>query len=232
MADKLASYALTSRSRLLDFLGITTPLTTAQGEMMDYIINQVSSFIQNYTGRTFKEATYTNELIDGAEADNMMLKNFPVSSADAFTLQSRNTPDNSDDWSTIDSEDYFVDYDTGIIYTTGRKFLKTRRGYRASYTAGYEFNNSSTFLSDFQKVADIESVTWMIGSLMWHKKKGDPSITGERINKYQVTYGIQGLLFQSPNGSMMQGILDNHKRGDNNYTTVMTPSNTSGIAIE
>lgn len=185
MATK--SYSLTTRQRLIDFLGLTG-LTSTQNSVLDRIIDQVTEFIENYTGRRFKETTYTNELYDGDGSQYLILKNYPVNSGSTFTLQRRDSVANEDSWSTIDSEDYFVDYNAGTIELIyGLNFANQPKHYRVTYTAGFSFDNSSTFLSD-TVAGDIEYVAWKLCSVAWNRRQGDPSIASESIGDYSVSY--------------------------------------------
>lgn len=181
------SYALTTRQRLIDFLGLTG-LTSTQNSVLDRIIDSVTEFIENYTGRRFKQTTYTNELYDGDGSEYLLLKNYPVNSASSFTLSRRDSVVNESSWSSIDSEDYFVDYDTGIVeYAGGLRFASQPKHYRVTYTAGYNYDNSSTFLSDTE-AGDIEYIAWKLCAVAWARRQGDPSIASESIGDYSVSY--------------------------------------------
>lgn len=181
------SYALTTRQRLKDFLGITANDDTTNN-VLDRIIDTTTEFIENYIGFRVKETAYTNEEYDTEKGDVLLLKNHPVDSGQTFTLQRRNSSLNEDDWETIDTEFYHVDYDAGIIYgAAGWKFARTRRGYRVSYTAGFEYDNSSTFLSETTG-GDLEWAAWQLGGIAFERRKGGGGIQSERIGDYSVTY--------------------------------------------
>lgn len=123
--------SLVSLANTKTFLQITD---SAQDSVLNLVIPQVEDYVSKKCQRTFESTVYTNEEYDGTDNTELKLKNFPVIT---FTQLDRNrVTDNTDDWETIDADDYWVDTDTGIItkisdFTTGTK------NYRATYTAGY-----------------------------------------------------------------------------------------------
>jgi hypothetical protein len=174
-------------------MGIDTP-TGASLTLLENLINTATEFIENYTGRRFKKATYTQEEYDTERAETLNLRNYPVVSGTTLTLEKRTSPLNEDDWEVVNSEYYHIDYNNGMLEGAGgMRFSRTRRGYRVTYTAGYDFDNSSTFLSDTE-AGDVELATWMLVSILWGKTSagvvsGGGEIKSERIGDYAVTYG-------------------------------------------
>lgn len=109
------------------------------------LINHVTAFMERYCKRTFKSATYTNEVYDGTGTKELILKNFPVTS---FTqLQFNRAANNEADWETVDANRYFVDNNSGVITLAGTVgtfldveagcFVQAPQKYRATYVAGY-----------------------------------------------------------------------------------------------
>ena len=123
-------------------------------------------------------------------AETLNLKNFPISTTATFTLERRTSNQNDDSWEAVDSSYYHIDYGSGMIMgASGLRFNRTTKGYRASYTAGYDFDNSATFLSDIE-AGDLELAIWMLASGVWNRRKGGAAgeIQSERIGDYAVTY--------------------------------------------
>jgi hypothetical protein len=202
----MLSYALTTRQRLMDFMGITS-VTTVQGNVIDRVIDSVTEYIERYCGRRFKKTTYTNELYDGDGSNCIVLNSFPVDSSSTFTFQYRTSRDNEDSWDTFDSDEYFVDYDAGIIeMPTDVRLARGVKIYRVTYTAGYDFDNVTTFLSDTE-AGSVEYVAWVLASTTYNKRKASGDIVSERIGDYSVTYGKT--LFESDD---IKGILDGYKK--------------------
>lgn len=199
----LNANALTTPDRLAGFMNITTP-TGAQLTVMQSIINSLSTFIEQYTKTKFKKATYSNEEYSTEKGQTLNLKHFPIVSGQAFVLERRDSNLNEDRWETIDSLYYSVDEDAGIIELMGDvRFFRTRNGYRVSYTAGYDFDNSSTFLGD-TAAADVEVALWMMASDVWFGKSGDNTVKSERIGDYSVTYAnLMGIMLSNPQAQLL-----------------------------
>lgn len=180
------AYALTTLARLKTYLDITG---SGDDTLLETIIDSVTEFVENYCHRRFKKTTYTEEMYSTGRGDKVIiLKQYPVISTETFTLEVRCSSLNEDDWDEIDSEYYHIHYAEGIIEGAGGyTFIKGVNKYRATYTAGYDFDNSATFLSNTE-AGDLELVVWMLCSVAYQRRKGDPSVESERIGDYSVTY--------------------------------------------
>lgn len=195
------AYALTTRDRLKAFLGLTST-TSAQDTLLDVIINSVTTYIENYIGFRVKKTTYTNEVVD-TDNDSIILKRGPITGA--VSISRRNSGLNDDSWETIDSNLYFVDTDAGIIRGAGGyKFGNSRQGYRVTYTAGYDFDNTTSYLGDTE-AADLEMAAWMLAAAMWNLKGGSGGVKSESIGDYSVVYQTSVL-----NTPELQDILDKY----------------------
>jgi hypothetical protein len=143
-----ASNSLVSLGDCKSFIGGITG--TAQDDKITLLINIASQMIETECNRTFKETTYTQEKYDGTGTRELCLNNFPITS---FTLlEKNNNADNSDNWSTIDANDYWIDTETGVLTMTTDfleysdntefdlselKFAVGKENYRATYKAGF-----------------------------------------------------------------------------------------------
>jgi len=198
------SSSLTTAQRVCDYMGITLP-TGTKLTAMEKMIDAVSSLVLGYIDRTLKKTTYTREMYDTERSPTLGLDNFPIIAGETFTLERRTSAQNEDDWETVDTLYYHVENATGIIYCANYLlFSKTRMGYRVTYTAGYDFNNTTTFLSDTD-VGDIELVVWMLVEGSWNKRGGGAGIERESIGDYSVTY--KKSLFESED---IKSILDKY----------------------
>lgn len=181
------SYSLTTAARGASYMDISTP-TGAKLAAMEAIIDSITEFIENYIGRRVKKTTYTQEMYDTENGQTLNLNNFPVDEDSTFLLERRTSSLNEDDWEPVDSEYYHVEYDAGIILcASGIEFDRTIRGYRVTYTAGYDFDNSSTYLSDTE-AGDLELAMWQLLEAIWNKRKGGSGIESEKIGDYSVKY--------------------------------------------
>jgi hypothetical protein len=178
----LKSYATTTTSRFKDYAEVSG---SSDDTLITILINQVTEFIENYTGRRFKQTAYTNEEYDGTGNHKLILKQYPVST---FTnLQERSTRQNEDDWNVLDSKDYFVELSTGVITLIPYEFIPGTRLYRANYTAGYNFDNSTTFLENTE-AGDVEWVTWELTKAAYNRRRQQPGLSSARLGDAAVTY--------------------------------------------
>lgn len=134
MAD-LLSYALCTVADVKELLGIASSDST-KNNLIIRKINQSTEIIEGYCRRRFKETTYTNEIYDGTGTDQLGLLNYPISSVEAITVGMRDTTLNEDDFNTVDSELFFIDYTGGLLNGVG-SFYGGWGQYRVTYTAGY-----------------------------------------------------------------------------------------------
>jgi hypothetical protein len=204
----ILAYALTTRARVMQFMNVSS-LSATEETVLDNMINSVTDFVESYCGRRFKKTTYTSEIHSGEGQDTLILKNYPVISTETTTFYYRNSTDNEDSWTTVDSSDYFIDHDNGMLILAGEAELgKLRRFYKVSYTAGYDFDNTTTFLSTVG-LADLEYVTWRLVTTLFDKRKGDAGVQSESIGDYSVTYTTT--IFESPE---ISEVLNKYKRTD------------------
>lgn len=181
------SYALTTAQRAADYAGLGT-LSGSNLTLMETLVDQVTEVIEDYIGFRVKKTTYSQEEYDTERADSLNLKNYPVISSEIFLLERRPSAMNEDDWETVDSQYYHVDYENGIIFGAGGlKFARTRRGYRVTYTAGYDYDNTNTYLSDTEG-AGLELAAWILLETIWNKRKGGGGVKSEAIGDYKIVY--------------------------------------------
>jgi len=212
------AWALTTVDRVAVFGALGT-LSATQTTRMEAIIDSLTSFIENYLGYRVVQTEYDSEEYPTEQGQILNLENFPVASGETFTLQRRNSALNEDEWETVDSKYYHVDYDAGIIHAaSGWEFSRSRNGYRVTYTAGYEFDNEDTFLSDTE-AGDLELAIWQLALVMYNRKGGTIGVKSERIGDYAVVY--TKAVMEDEN---IKAILDKHARKDT--MSVLTPLQT------
>lgn len=188
----LVTYALVTLDNCKTFLGITND---SQNELLKFLINMATDYIESETGIRFKSTAYANEEYDGTGTRELKLKHFPVT---AFTkLEVNNASDNTDSWETIDSKNYWVDNDTGIITRTSAfadfddddpkglsddtVFSTGKNKYRASYTAGYATVPYDIQMACLGMVADAKNR--MPNSGVVRETLGDHSIEMASVDK-------------------------------------------------
>lgn len=177
------SYALTTRQRLMDFMGLSS-VTSTQGNVLDRIIDAVTEYIQDYCGTRFKKTTYTNEVYNSSGNGVIVLKNKPVISSESISVEIGE----HNDYNSLNSDYYVIDYDAGVLRTLVDTTL--RRGVatlRVSYTAGYDYDNVTTFLSDTEAGA-IEYACWKLCAAAYNNRKQSQGVRSESLGDYAVTF--------------------------------------------
>lgn len=220
----LSPNAYSTPDRLAAFIEIPTP-TGIQLTAMQALINSISSFINQYTSRTFVKTVHTREEIDTERGQTINLAGYPIISSQPFILERRNSQLKEDMWQVIDGLYYDVDTDAGIIhFMDGVYVFRGRKIYRVTYTSGFDFDNVTTFLGDTDG-GDLELALWLIGKDVWLNKKVPTNVQGERIGDYQISYqrpttGIKSVsLFNNPEAL---AILNNYQ--DVAPVGVLTPN--------
>lgn len=178
---------LTTVDRVKTFLGITV---ADYNTILERLINQVSDFVAHYCDRTFRETVNTNELYDGTGTGKMMLKNYPISSTATFVLEERTSSQNVSSFDLIDTNLYFIDYNTGIIeLTSGNTFAEFPQSYRITYTSGYDFDNVTPGATlESVGLGDLEFAVWKLVSNAFKMRKDTSNVQSESIGDYSVTF--------------------------------------------
>lgn len=171
----LETYALVTLDNAKDFLGITD---SSKDDLLEILINQATDYIENECNRRFESTVYTEQEYSGRGIKTIQLDEFPVIT---FTLlEVNNNTDNTDNWSEIDTDNYWVEEDTGILTKT-TNYAKGNKNYRATYTAGF------TTIPH-----DLQFACMMLVSETFNKRKamgvkseslGDHSLTFESIKQ-------------------------------------------------
>lgn len=131
----MSTQAITSKARVKDRLGITS---TAFDTVLDRLILATTARIEAMCNRKFMQATYTNELYDGASISGargsiLIVKNAPILSISS--VQYKTGLNSNPTWYSYDADDYDVDLTAGLLYF-GR-LPAGRQNIRLTYTAGY-----------------------------------------------------------------------------------------------
>ncbi len=136
MAEQAYSYALTTKDRVKDKLGITVSSFDTQ---LNRLINAATDRIEGLCGsRRFKSTTYTQEVYSGVARNmrHLMLKQAPVTALSALQYRA-GTPSNPS-WTDFIADQYELleDGASAIVRIYGDAVYGTN-SMRATYTAGY-----------------------------------------------------------------------------------------------
>lgn len=170
---------LVTLDNLKTFLGISG---SGQDDLLNLLNEQASAMVEKKCMRTFEETTYTEEEYDGTGEKELILKQFPVTSTTTFKLEVNNALDNTDDWEEIDTDDYWVDNDQGIV-TKITEFMCGKQRYRVTYSAGY-----ATI------PYDLQYVVMQLVSLFLNKRRG-AGLKSETLGDHTVTF--EGMLSEN-----------------------------------
>lgn len=208
----LLQHALTTTGRLSAYLDDSNISTGT----LEAIINAATEWIEGYCGRRFKLTTYTEELINSDGSEYLFLKNYPVDEDTGVDLDYRTSNENEDEWDDIDTEDRWIDWDTGVITGIGQtKWLKGVNKYRATYKAGYDFDNVTTYLSDVSGAADLEIACWKLCAAFYNFYP-KAHIAEEKIGMYSVKFSK--MAFEDDKTIML--ILERYKKHDSTLGTM------------
>jgi len=199
----LLSYALTNLARVKTFLGISG---TSDDTLLTSLINTCTEFIENYCDRRFKQTAYTNELYNGSGINKLLLKNYPVDENSTFKLEKRSSDLNEDDWDEVDTEYYHIHYEKGIVENVRNIFERYPRHYRITYTAGYDYDNSDTYLEG-AGAGDLEYACWKLVSKVYQQRKQPGNVQSESLGDYSVTFRKESMADPE-----IKSILDKYKR--------------------
>lgn len=201
----IVSYGLTTLARAKNFMEIGG---TVDDSLIESLINMVSDFVEKYCDRRFLQTAYSNEIYDGNGMKELLLKQYPISSSASFTLERRDTIDNNSSFTTIDSEDYFIKYDEGIIVYVNDSFYPYPQHYRISYTAGYAFDNVTPGATlESVGIGDLEFAVWKLVNQAYKNRRISANVQSESIGDYSVTFRKQIMLDEG-----LKAILDKYRR--------------------
>jgi len=200
------TYSLTTVARFKSFIKKTT---VEDDSLIETIINIVSDMVEKYCDRRFLETAYTDEYYDGNGSQQLLLRQYPVDTAETFSLEERNSDTNEASWSTIDTKMYHVDPLAGMIELIGNRFAEVPRKYRVDYTAGYAFKNDAAPLVTLEAVGigGLELAVWKIVNNIYQDKNAVTNIKSESIGNYSVSYGDESIMT-----STIKLILDEFRR--------------------
>jgi len=179
--------AITTLARYKAFAEITG---TTKDTILTYIILSVTKFIQSYTGRKFYRQTITNEMYDGRGTDKLLLKNYPIISGQTLTVQQRSTGQSDNDWETIDSSEYWIKYDAGIIQFN-HNTVPGVQNYRVNYVAGFYMPEDSEYEdgtdNDYDLPYDLELAAFDLISYEYNRRK-NKGVSSSTVGDVSITY--------------------------------------------
>lgn len=190
--------ALSTVARAKSYMGVTG---STKDLLIQMLLLSVTQFIQDtYCKRKFKRQTYTNELYSSKGGKRLWLKARPIIAGTSVILQKRTNATNTNDWQTIDSENYFVNYEAGnlelIRYNDewlglGSEFIPGVQNYRVTYTGGYYLPSASEYqdgTDDDQDLPyDLEMAALHLVSADYNLRQS-AGISSQRVGEISLSY--------------------------------------------
>ncbi len=170
----LVAYALCTKEDVKETLGIASS-DTSWDNFIIRKINQATEIIEGWCGRRFKQTTYTDEYYDATHDQQLVLRNYPVTTL--ASLSARDTTLNEGSFDTIDSENYFLDGNAGILDAVSN-FWGGYDQWKVTYTAGY-----SVIPNDL-----AEACATLAGYLTVNDPATQTGISAKREGSRQVSY--------------------------------------------
>jgi uncharacterized phiE125 gp8 family phage protein len=185
MSISLNTNALISTTELLTFNNVASMSSKVSGvtdsDYQNTLINLTSQFIEQYTKRVLKTATYTSEKYNGNGTHFLQLDKYPVTTLTSVILW--DTTSNSALTTYTQYTDYLLhgDGSTGMIWLR-QGFALGVNNYQITYTAGY---SASTLPYDLRYACAL---------LCYHiyKNSGKIGMDSERIGNYSYKMSSQG----------------------------------------
>lgn len=159
---ELVDYALTTLEDVRETLGIASG-DLSWDNLIKRKINQATEIIEGWCQRRFVDTTYTDELYDATHDNQLTLRNYPVTTTATFALSARDTTLNQDSFDSVDSEQYFLDRNAGVIDAVS-SFWGSYDQWKVTYSAGYttipsDLAEACATLAGFLTVNDPASQT-------------------------------------------------------------------------
>ena len=184
MAEAVVTYALTTKARIKNKLGITI---ADHDTILDRLISSYTDFIQSQTNRYFKRTNYTNEIYSvKAKQDFLFLKQTPVISISSF--QQRSGLPNAITWADVNAGEYELSPDTelGMIQC----YFHLQQGvnqYRVSYTAGYLIDFDTVGTATHTLPLDISELCEKLVIKAW-KRREKAGLASESFDGNQTSW--------------------------------------------
>lgn len=141
------SINLVSLAEVKSFIEGSTTGTTGFDSNYEAVVDAVSLYFNNYTGRHLKSSTFT-EYYDGNDSREMHLNQYPITSTSVTVTIDPTYAFTTD--LTIDSSDIQIYANEGKIWLYDDEFEEGNRNIKVVYTAGY---TSSQMPPDLKRAA-------------------------------------------------------------------------------
>lgn len=177
-------YTLTQTSDVKEYLNISA---STYDVLIEKLVYGVTEFIQGYLGgRYLKESTIT-ELQDGENISNqIILKQYPVSSVTSLSYKSGSN--SSPTWNVISADNYDVNLPAGLIKRVG---IPTGvQNVKIIYVAGYKIDFANRYTSTHTLPHDLSLVATQLVAKIFDKRFSEGK-TNEAVEGQSVAWTYQ-----------------------------------------
>ena len=119
----MAAGDLTTLANVKSWLGITN---TSDDALLAQLITGYSQFVTEYCSRDFVQTTYTDQIYDGSGSSVLVLRQYPILSISAISIDGVAVPSTS-----------FSHNGRAVLLKTGQVFTSSYGNVSVSYQAGY-----------------------------------------------------------------------------------------------
>lgn len=154
--------------------------TAEYNNYLQSLINSVEKRVKQYLNQTLESATFTDELYNGNDSNEVVLRNLPIVSVASVKEYDGLDSNNNEVWNTLVKG---TDYQRLLVSPTGesiimdsRDFISGILNYKITYAAGY-----TTIPEDIQLACkELFKIAWdnsprggnQLGSVSWNKGIG------------------------------------------------------------
>src|SRR4030042_2507927 len=178
-AEALESYALTTLNSAKRFIGLSLSESTYD-TLLNQLINRVTDMLEKRCdGRRFYTTTYTNERYDGNGRAKLFLRNYPIVSVGALTMDNEAVSEATD---YDDYDGYWIEPCIKSIKLIGclyrvDKWDKGWQNIKITYTAGY-----ATIPNDLKLACEIAVREF------YNLRKNEDGKKSETIGNYSYSF--------------------------------------------
>lgn len=203
--------ALTTLDRAKSFLGITG---TSKDIVITMLVLGVSKAIEDYCNRKFGYGVHTDEVYSGRGVNKLWLKGSPIKSGQTLSLSKRTENNSSAGWEGIDSEDFYIDYASGMLTAAIGAFDTGVQNYKVTYTGGYRLPSYVGYQDgtddDDDLPADLELAALDLVKIQYSARE-QGNIVKQKVNDVEIQYATGGTRQTIQENPHIKAILDHYR---------------------